>query len=263
MKATLCRYITLAMLAGWVSLHADTKLDSSKSKSSDVKKAELKKPTAFTRGAVSLGVQVSKPQPAIYAQLPALPRGCGFVIQSVAPGGTAEAAGIRPMDVIWKLGDQILVNEGQMMTLLSHYIVGQEVKVNFFRSGKNEQATLHFSNTLNDSGAHGVVLMPPLPAPLKVISYEERSASISDKTGTATLTVREGKPWLQIENTHGEETFNGFIVKEEEISRVPLVWRNRLAVLKRSLDESTRLRKLPRVRRVPRNPKRESRIVGE
>ena len=87
---------------------------------------------------------------------------------------------------------------------------------------------------------------------MRVISYEDRSASISDKTGTATLTYREGKLWLHVESNQGVETFNSFVSEKSEIAHVPAIWRSRLPLLQQSLEESIRLRRLPRVRHVPR-----------
>lgn len=211
----------------------------------------------------TLGVSVVKPSAALYAQLPDLPAGCGFLLQTVTSGGAASDAGLMPMDVIWKLNEQILINESQMMVLLSHAKPGDKLKVSFFRSGiaKHVEVVLHGANS---KVRHPDVLAmaPPLPVlPMRVISYEDRSASISDKTGTATLTYREGKLWLHVESEKGVEVFNNFVTEPSQIAAIPTVWRNRLPVLQRSLEESIRLRKLPRVRHVPRMPKKE-RIVG-
>ncbi|NNJ87303.1 MAG: PDZ domain-containing protein [Akkermansiaceae bacterium] len=214
---------------------------------------------------VQLGITVSKPGAAVYAQLPSLPRGSGFLLQSVTTGGSADAAGLKPMDLIWKLGDQILINENQLMVLLSQYQPGDKVQVSYFHAGLEKTTTmlLKSGNRKPDAPA-GVAMSPPFPGapgygsnpaqpsfPMRVISYEDRSASISDSHGTATLTYREGKPWLHVESKRGIETFNDFVSKAEDVARVPLVWRSRLPILQRSLEESIRLRKLPRVRRVP------------
>ncbi len=214
-----------------------------------------------------LGITVSKPSGAVYAQLPQLPRGSGFLLQTVTAGGAADVAGLQPMDVIWKLDEQILINESQMMVLLSHQRPGNSVKVSYFHSGQAKEAVLLLQG--------GRVLPPrletldagprfsPLPSypslPMRVISYEDRSASISDNTGTATLTFREGKPWLHVESSRGEETFNDSVANASDVARVPVAWRSRLPILQRSLEESVRLRRLPRVRRVP-TPKQ--RIAG-
>jgi hypothetical protein len=204
---------------------------------------------------VHLGIGVAKPDAGIYAQLPALPQGCGFILRNVAPDGPAAKAGLGTMDIIWKLDGQLLVNENQMLVLLSHKNPGDEVKLAYFRSGQQHEATVTLlKRDKHPSYPAELVISPPIPGmaamPMRVISYEERSASISDRMGTATLMLREGKPWLHVENSQGEETFNGYVVESSEIAMVPAVWRARLPVLRRSLDESTRLRKLPRVRRV-------------
>ncbi|MBT8038455.1 MAG: PDZ domain-containing protein [Verrucomicrobiae bacterium] len=210
-------------------------------------------------GQVRLGISVSKPSKAVYAQLPKLPRGSGFLLSTVHSGGAADLAGLKPMDVLWKLGDQILINESQMMVLLSLHRPGDKVTVSYFHSGKEKEATLQ----LQGGRTHpphpealamaqpfpGALAMPPLP--MRVISYEDRSASISDNTGTATLTFREGKPWLHVESPRGEETFNGYVAEASDLARVPVSWRGRLPILQRSLKESVHLRRLPRVRRVP------------
>ncbi|MCP5536653.1 MAG: PDZ domain-containing protein [Akkermansiaceae bacterium] len=235
--------------------------------------------------AVQLGVTVAKPGAAVYAQLPGLPRGTGFLLQSVTAGGTVDVAGLKPMDVIWKLGDQLLINENQLMTLLALHRPGDEVTVSYFHSGVEKSATLLLQASKPAHMQPGdIAITPPFPGapaeasqggyskgdsnghaadfpalPMRVISYEDRSASISDNNGTATLIFREGKPWLHVETSQGVETYNGPVGDAEAISRVPIAWRSRLPILQRSLEESIRLRRLPRVRRVP-TPKQ--RIAG-
>ncbi len=204
---------------------------------------------------VHIGVSVFKPSASVYAQLPDLPKGCGFVLQSVKGQAPAAKAGLKAMDVIWKLDGQLLVNESQMLVLLSHKKPGDRVKVHYFRSGKSNQLEVTLNRYGNQPPHPGeLAITPPtlagLNMPLRVISYEDRSASISDKTGIATLSYREGKPWLHVKNDMGVETYDGYIDKPSGIALVPAIWRNRLPLLQRSLDESIRLRKLPRVRRV-------------
>lgn len=206
---------------------------------------------------VSLGVSVIKPGAALYAQLPDVPTGSGFLLKAVTPGGAAASAGLQPMDLIWKLGDQILINESQMMVLLSHRRPGETVKVSYYRSGMAKQAELKLQSrgalSTPPDGSEMIAMASQIPTlPMRVISYEDRSASISDHTGTATLTYREGKLWLHVESSQGEETFNDFVSEPTQVAQVPVVWRSRLPVLQRSLEESIRMRRLPRVRHVPR-----------
>ena len=219
------------------------------------KSPPLAKAGASQSGKVSLGVSVMKPSAELYSQLPKLPTGSGFLLRNVLSGGSADKAGLKPMDLIWKLDNQLIINESQLMVLLSHQKPGNKVKLSYFRSGEAKDAVIELQPWVDQA--------PPLPdmltfspspptLPMRVISYEDRSASISDKTGTATLTYREGKPWLHVESNQGVETFNSFVSEKSEIAHVPAIWRSRLPVLQRSLEESIRLRRLPRVRYVPR-----------
>jgi len=77
------------------------------------------------------------------------------------------------------------------------------------------------------------------------------SASISDSGGTATLMYRNGKLWLRIESAKGIETYNGHIVDDEHIAKVPSEWRNRISILQRSIEESSEIRQEYRMRYVP------------
>ncbi len=204
---------------------------------------------------VHLGVSLTKPNRAMYAQLPQLPKGSGFLLVSLTEGGSLDAAGLKPMDIIWKLDDQILINENQLLTLLSHYQPGDYVKIAYYHSGKLQVAKVKLQKgSQNPPRPELLTLSPPLPKSpvfMRVISYENRSASISDAHGSATLTVRDGKPWLHVESPQGVETFNGPVAQDQDLARVPAIWRSRLPILQRSLQESARLRRLPRVRRVP------------
>ncbi|MFK7912225.1 MAG: PDZ domain-containing protein [Akkermansiaceae bacterium] len=204
---------------------------------------------------IHMGIGVAKPSKSVYAQLPDLPKGSGFILQSVMTDGPAAKAGLKSMDIIWKFDEQLLINENQMLVLLSQKKPGDRIVVSYFRSGKREQQDVVLETRRNLPPHPGALAMaPPMPGnlamPMRVISYEDRSASISDRSGIATLTYREGKPWLHVEDAKGDETFNGYISDASELAMVPAVWRTRLPVLERSLEESVRLRKLPRVRRV-------------
>ena len=87
----------------------------------------------------TLGVSLQKPDPMVTAQLPDLPVGIGFLVTAVDDGGPAAQAGVQVHDVIWKMGDQMLVNEAQMAALLRLHQPGDKVVFSAFRSGKPQQ----------------------------------------------------------------------------------------------------------------------------
>lgn len=76
--------------------------------------------------------------------------------------------------------------------------------------------------------------------------------SIRDESGTATLEYREGQPWLRVESVKGVQIYNNYI-NEEQLDLVPSIWRDRVAVLQDSLEESSRLRKSYRARYIPKS----------
>ena len=90
-----------------------------------------------------LGLKVSKPDETITAHVPSLPPGIGFVVKSIDEGGPAQAAGLTEFDLLWKFGDQMLVNEAQLATLLRLSKPGEEVVISGFRGGKPLEVKLN------------------------------------------------------------------------------------------------------------------------
>ena len=58
------------------------------------------------------------------------------MVKSIDDGGPAQAAGLTEFDLLWKIGDQMLVNEAQLATLLRLSKPGEEVILAGFRGGK-------------------------------------------------------------------------------------------------------------------------------
>lgn len=203
-----------------------------------------------------LGVTVAKPAAGLYAQLPELTRGCGFVLNTVEPESSVSKAGLKPMDVIWKIDGQLLINEGQLAVLLSLYQPGDDVELDYFQSGKLKHVTMKLYPTnvgvqLAKKQAQELPFPVNMNLPMHVISYENKSATISDEHGTATLKNKDGKQWLVIQSIDGQEIVNSEIETSASLSKVPAVWLSKLPLLQSSLRSSASLRKLPRVRRVP------------
>jgi hypothetical protein len=71
-----------------------------------------------------------------------------------------------------------------------------------------------------------------------IILNPDSALSISDGEGTATLTYKEDKPWLRIESTEGNETYDGYINEGGGIAKVPAAWRNRINVDEQSIEIS-------------------------
>ncbi len=72
--------------------------------------------------------------------------GVGLVVEHVTPESAAAESGIKVHDVLHKLDDQILINNGQLVTLIRMHRPGDEVQLTIVRSGKSR----HISATLKE-----------------------------------------------------------------------------------------------------------------
>jgi len=208
-------------------------------------------PTPAARsGAAWLGFSVSKPDPAGAAQLPALPPGIGFVIQTVTPGGPAELAQLQPADVLWKFGDQMLVNKGQLATLLNLKSPGDEVTLAIFRNGKSTDVRVKLGEAPADRRevARDMIdatILSDDDVPKRIITILDRTATFSNNDGSA-LIRREGESYKVI-ITGADKTvvFDGTLPAEGSLDGIPTDWRRRICVLRRSLDHALESRMVP------------------
>ena len=88
-----------------------------------------------------LGISVHKPTEAIFSSRRGVPKGVGFVIQSVSPEGPAAKAGLKKLDFLWMVDNQLVVNEAQFLVLLPLPQVGASVNLPFPRSEENHEVS--------------------------------------------------------------------------------------------------------------------------
>lgn len=209
-----------------------------------------------------LGLQVAKPDANLAAQLPALPKGMGFVVVSIDEGGPAQAAGLLQSDVLWKMGDQMLVNEGQFSTLLRLKEPGQEVTLSGFRGGKPLEAKLKLGEypTLKKTNTDELIAATnssdDYAGPTRVVNLVEKSVSYSADNERAEVR-REGQEYLvKIEGQEGKTLFDGKLIRgDTRLDGIPENWHQRIQVLCRTLDRAIdggmNLQRQPRPRVVP------------
>ncbi|MEO0018364.1 MAG: hypothetical protein RLZZ522_1647 [Verrucomicrobiota bacterium] len=186
-----------------------------------------------------LGLGVEKLSPSHVEKIPALPPGIGFLVESVLPGGPAEAAQLQPKDVVWKFGDQWLANKAQLATLLNLKRPGDEVTLAVFRSGLPLEVTVKLGTA------------PPNRKPLarstygddpfrddRVIFPGERTAIYSTEQGKAVI-KREGEGHhVTITDPDEKVTFDRVLPPDGDLDDVPKGWQRRVWVLRRSLDHA-------------------------
>jgi len=202
-----------------------------------------------------LGLSVSKPDDVTTTQLPALPPGIGFVVNGISEGGPAETAGIRKHDLFWKMEDQMLVNEGQLATLLRLFAPGDEITVSVFREGKS----LDLKVTLGeDRGGEGAAVrriladsvIRPDDGAMRIMDLEGKKAMVTDARGSAEVTRREGGDFVRILDGEGKVIFEGFAGDHPEHSTIPEGWRKQVCAMRRGLDHA--LSATPAPMRLPR-----------
>lgn len=70
-----------------------------------------------------------------------LPDRNGVLVAEVTPGGPADKAGIKPDDVIRKIGDRTIRSNDDLLTEVASRMPGEEVKIELFREGKTVKTT--------------------------------------------------------------------------------------------------------------------------
>lgn len=209
-----------------------------------------------------LGLQIMKPDAILNAQLPDLPKGIGFVVRSIEEGGPAQVAGLLQSDVLWKIDDQLLVNEGQLSALLRLKEPGQEVMLSAFRGGKPLEVKLKLGEnlalkkTVPDELIEASILPDVYAGPMRVINIVEKSVSYSADQERAEVR-RDGQEYLvKIEGRENQILFDGKLVRgDTRLEGVPENWHQRIQVLCRTLDRAIdggiNLQRQPRPRVVP------------
>lgn len=194
-------------------------------------------------GEAWLGLSVSKPDDVTTTQLPALPPGIGFAVSKLAVGGPAEKAGIRKHDLLWKMGEQMLVNEGQLATLLRIAAPGDEVTVSIFREGKS----LDLKVTLGEGkGGDGEEIrrmledsvIRPDDGAIRIMDLEERKAVVTDSRGSAEVIRRDDGDFVRIVDTNGKVQYAGIAGDRPELSTIPEGWRKQVCAMRRGLDHA-------------------------
>jgi hypothetical protein len=191
-----------------------------------------------------LGLQVDKPDATTIAHLPSLPPGIGFVIRSVDQAGPAKAAGLQELDLLWKIGDQMLVNEGQLAALLRLAKPGDEITLSGFRAGKPLEVQLKLGETpvmkrpfpgdLLDSA----ILPGACGGPQRVIHVGDRTASYTTDEGRAEIR-KDGELYkVIIRGPKDESIYEGDLPADGSLEKVPEHWRRRVQALRRGLDHA-------------------------
>jgi len=197
-----------------------------------------------------LGLEVAKPDPSITAQLPSLPPGMGFVVKSVDDNGPAKTAGLQPADLLWKLGDQMLVNEGQLAALLRLAKPSDEIILSGFRDGKPLEVTLKLGRAPImkrpvSGDLDSVLLSGDCVGPIRVFDRAQRLATYSTDEGTLVVRLEGDVYKVKIDGPKDELIYQGDLPADGGLDKIPESWRRRVHALRRGLDHALEDRTMP------------------
>jgi hypothetical protein len=198
-----------------------------------------------------LGLEVSKPDEGITAHVPSLPPGIGFVVRSIEKDGPAAVAGLREFDIIWKLGDQMLVNESQFATLLRLSKPGDELSLSGFRGGKPMELTIKLgaapasNNRFPGEMLEAAVLPGECGGPMRVVDVQEKRATYSTVEGRAEVRWEGTLYHVKIHGPKDEPLFDGKLLADGGLEAIPQEWRRRIHALCRGLDHALNNRMIP------------------
>ncbi|WP_035602634.1 PDZ domain-containing protein [Haloferula sp. BvORR071] len=225
----------------------------------DTPEEEAKLPVVASSGpdTKGLGLAMGDLNEAVRAQVPELPRGFGFLVTSVEAEGPYGKAGVKPNDILWKIGDQWLANKAQFLTLLQLHQEGEEVKLGIYRSGKALDVPVVAGAFPDELRAYTLALGSArskdgeLDMPMKVIRKDH--AEIERPDGKAILWQAGGVSEVRIVSDSGSLIYEGLVRDERGGFLVPDVWQARVEALERGLTHVVRENnsRLPRPRSLP------------
>lgn len=194
-----------------------------------------------------VGLRVAHLDQPTRAHAPGVPEGVGFLVASVDEGGPAGAAGVRAYDILWKLDDQLLVNEAQFATLLRLREPGDTVRLGIVRSGEQlgievELGAIEADRPASEISPAEVPLMPAgVPGMPRTIVYpRSRTAEVSRQDGSmAKLRYQDGEPVVVIRDASDELIYEGPVREDDEL-RVPEEWRCPVDALLRTMHRAER-----------------------
>ncbi len=110
-----------------------------------------------------------------------LPKGVGLVVGYIDPEGPAAGAGIRQHDILFKLGDQLLINLHQLQTLVRMHEPGEEVQLTVVRAAKKQPIAVKLGEKeVVDGPRVDIVPWPPAPEGQRPIRMTIGNPTLAD-----------------------------------------------------------------------------------
>jgi len=191
----------------------------------------------------------------------ALERGCGLVVEAVAPGTPAARAGLKRHDVLVSLDGQLLLLPEQLAALLESSRSDAPLRFEVLRAGQPTTISLHAEGTTSPLRSTAVTAAEPVAVPpADVPQQEAKMAVVAD--GSADHPPNHAQPvvtrladdtlvqhgadywlkihrgeelWLMVRDPRGWVVFNGVIDTPAQRSLIPIQVRSRVEQLEAML----------------------------
>ena len=201
-------------------------------------------------------------------------------VDGVKPGSPAEAAGLKPHDILEKLDDQLLINPAQLEALVRLHSPGDTVTLTILHDGEHRTATAKLVEhevlvmpeggiriidiqpgaarsvtttqstgttmhvEVHQDGSTQTNLTPGGPARVEVTAnVSSFQSAFNDGTHELTVTIRDNKKFLTIKDAAGKQLFAGPIDTQEEQDNIPADIKAKFQEMQRMLHITEGLRK--------------------
>ncbi len=222
--------------------------------------------TASPVKAAYLGLSCTPAQPALQKQLQ-LKSGVGLVIDKIDDDSPAAKAGVKELDVLHKIDDQLMINNEQLNVLVRSFDIGKDVKLTVIREGKpqtltaklverevkplrfiyssNPHAGVRFGNDPFGGGAVGGMapgqpganeLMLTVPNSNRTVNAS--TVVIADERHKMTINSVNGAKRLKVQDKSGKTLFEGPVTTDAERDAMPADLRKAYNDLLKNADAS-------------------------
>jgi len=206
------------------------------------------------------GLVTSRASDVLREQL-ALERGCGLVVEAVAPGTPAARAGLKRHDVLVSLDGQLLLLPEQLAALLESSRSDAPLQFEVLRAGQPSTISLHAEETTSPTRSMAATDSEPVAVqPAAVPQQEAEMAVVADGSTDQSpnhaqsivtrladdtlvqhgadywLKIHRGEElWLIVRDPRGWVVFNGVIDTPAQRSLIPIQVRSRVEQLETML----------------------------
>ncbi len=217
-----------------------------------------------TKKIVYLGVGVERVDQTLSAQL-RLPEGTGLRVLQVTPDSPASAH-LKEHDILTKFRDQILVEPRQLGVLVSISKDGETVPVTFIRESKEQVAEIKLAQRTiaisspddekrrleavadevrrrreqraNSTGSTSIILLPS-SASRSTSANDFNITTETDKSGSVSLKIEQGKRSVVIKDPEGKILFEGPADTDADHEKIPKEWQAKVTQMER--DQKSRM----------------------